>query len=822
VTDTVTTPGAPQVGAPGALLPGDSGRHQASAGIGSPVRRVETLRFVRGAGSYVDDRRPPGMLHVAFVRSTFPHATIRSADTSRALDHPGVHAVVTGRDARDLLHPVGGRLPLAEEVARFVGEPVAAVVAESRYVAEDAMELVDVTYEALEPVVRPEAALEPSSPLLFPTAGSNCTYDREFSSPGVESAFASADLVFEAEYRSARAAPAPMEPRSYAAQWDAQSGVMTVWSCTASPYALRADIATTLGIPESHVRVEVADVGGSFGGKNAIYPEELTVAWLAWLTGRPVSWTETRSEHLVATYHGRDQLHRVRAAFSRDGLILALEDDFLADMGASRSVDNSVNSAADYLPGAYVVPEIKVRARAVVSNKAPHGSLRGIGKADAAFVIERVMDRAARLLDIDRAEIRLRNLVPADAFPFRTATGALLDSGRYETCLRKALALAGYDSLMREAADLRERGVCRGVGVSFVIEPTSASRPGVGMGFASCRLVVTPHGDVLAYSGTSQQGQGHQTTIAQIIASHLDIPLDSIRVTLSDTDVTPHGFTAGSSRSTTVLMSAVYRAAEAAAGKLRAIAAHQWSTDPADVRLVDGGAEYEGRRLSFQEIAESAYIRMDRLPPGMEPGLEVIGTFVNPNIDYERNERGLANAFSTYPYEACVVVVDVDQATGLPSIRSWVSVHDCGVEINPRIVETQHIGATVQGIGLALMEELPFSDDGNPLATTFLEYLLPTVNDLPERLLLDSIVTPTPFTPLGAKGIGETGTLTAPVVLASAIEDALGVPYVTLNELPITGERVVRALHQARNAAHEAGKSTAGAGQAARSAGGGQ
>lgn len=779
-------------------------QRQPRTGIGSPVRRVETSRFVRGAGCYVDDRRLAGMLHIAFVRSTMPHARIVSIDADRARAHPGVHAVVTGADASQLLHPIGGRLPLTPDIVRFVGEPVVAVVAENRYLAEDAAELVEVRYQALEPVVDPELALRPGAPTLFAELDGNCSFERKFGTPGVDDAFAAADLVVELRCRSARAAAAPMEPRSYAARWDQQAAQLTVWSCTASPYALRADLASTLGIPESAVRVEVADVGGSFGGKNAIYPEELAVGWLAWLTGAPVTWTELRSEHLVASYHGRDQLHRVRAAFSADGRILALDDDFLADMGASRTIDNSVNSAADYLPGCYALPEIRVRARAVTTNKAPHGSLRGIGKADAAFVIERVMDRAARRLGIDRAEIRLRNLVPEAAFPYRTVTGALLDSGRYEVCLRRVLEFAGYHRLLAERDELRANGIHRGVGVSIVVEPTSASRPGVGMGYAACRLVITPHGDVLAFSGTSQQGQGHQTVIAQIIADRLALPLPAIRVVLSDTDVTPHGFTAGSSRSTTVLMSAVYRAAELAADKLRAIAAHQWQLEPALVELVDGAAvEPSGRRLTFRELAEVAYIRVDQLPPRLEPGLEVIGTFVNPNIDFARNPQGLANGFSTYPYDACVAVVDVDIETGLTTIRSYFSVHDCGTELNPRIVETQHIGATVQGIGLALLEELPFDADGNPLASSFLEYLLPTVNDLPQQLGLDAIQTPTPLTPLGAKGVGETGTLSAPVVLASAIEDALDEPYAELNEIPLTGERVLLELRRAR-AAREA------------------
>jgi aerobic carbon-monoxide dehydrogenase large subunit len=775
---------------------------RAPALIGARVTRVESERLVLGKGCYVDDRHLPGMLHVAFVRSSIPHATITSIDTSAAVKVPGVHLVVTGADAQAALRPIKSRWPLAHDKVRYVGELVAAVVAEDRYIAEDAAELVEVDYELLPPLPDPEAALAAGAPSVFDKVRGNCSYERTLSTPGFDEAFAGAAAVVEITTRSSRAAACPMEPRSYLASWDRGAQSLTLWASSASTFSVRKDVAATLAMSEGRVRVVVADVGGSFGAKNPVYPEELVVAWLATVTERPVKYTELRTEHLQAAHQGRDQRHALRGAFAADGRILAIEDMIIADMGATPTVDNSVDSAMNYVPGAYKVPYYRCTARAVVTNKPPHGSLRGIGKADAAFAIERLMDAAARELGIDRADIRIKNVIGEDEFPYRTVTGALMDSGRYEACLRKALALADYDSMKCELPKLREQGIRRGIGVSLVVEPTSASRRGPGLGFACCRLTITSTGHVVVASGTSQQGQGHETTMGQIVADVLDIPRDQVTVHLSDTESSPYGFTAGSSRSTTVLMSAAYRAAEKAADKLRRIAAHRWEITDDEVRIRSGGAENgRGDRLSLAELLNMAYVRVDQLPPGVEPGFEVLGTFTNPNIDYEPDETGRYNGFATYPYEACVAVVDVDVETGVLAIRKYVSVHDCGIPINPAIVDTQHTGATVQGLGLALLEEIPFDEDGNPMAVSFLDYLLPSAVNLPEELIMDHLVTPAPFTPLGAKGAGETGTLTPPAVLASAVDDAIGPPYGRSTMLPLTPERVLAAVDAARGGA---------------------
>lgn len=771
--------------------PAAEGAHP--GGIGERVRRRETQRFVRGEGTYVDDRSWPNMYHLAVVRSTFAHARVVSVDAKAALEIDGVELVMSGSELVEVLEPIRGRYPIASDTVRFVGDPVAVVVARDRYLAEDGAQLVQVEYDPLPAYNSPFTALEPDATQIFRSTPGNCSADKRFGTANVDAAFAAADVIVEVSTHSSRAAACPMEPRSYAAKWDDGAGTLNLWTSTAATFAVRKDVAISLGLPEARVRVQVADVGGSFGAKNPVYPEEIITSWLARHLGRPVKYTETREEHLHATHQGRDQYHHLRGAFTSDGRLIALDDDIVADMGSSETVDNSLDSGAHFVPGPYRVQEYRYRARGVVTNKTPHGSLRGIGKADASFAIERLMDRAAGQLSIDRAEIRLRNFIPPEEFPYRTATGALLDSARYAHTMTKALDMAGYPDLVREAAGLRERGIHRGIGVALVLEPTSATRDRVGLGFASCRVTLTPTGDVLVYSGTSQQGQGHETTLSQVVSSRLGIPQERISVYLSDTHSSPFGFTAGSSRSTTVLMSAAYRAGDKAADKAKQIAGHRLGVDPELLDMAGGTVVApDGRSMTLAEIAHIAYVRIDHLPPGVDPGFELLATFSNPHVDFEPGADGKYNTFAIYPYDATVAVVDVDVETGTIALRKYVTVHDCGNPINPTVVATQHMGATVQGIGLALLEELPYDDQGQPMVSSFLEYLLPSVHNLPEVLIMDHTITPSPFTPHGGKGAGETGTLSPPSVFASAIEDALG-SAARMEELPFTPERVRNA-----------------------------
>jgi len=513
---------------------------------------------------------------------------------------------------------------------------------------------------------------------------------------------------------------------------------------------------------------------------------------------RPVKWAETRIEHLTNVRQGRDQIHHLQAAVRSDGRILALKSKIIADFGASTRFINSLPAAALYTTGAYDIQCQQVDAFGVLTNKTPQGPVRGIGKADAAYVIERFMDIVARQLDMDPAEIRMKNFVPEDAFPYRTATGSMLDSGRYPTCLRKALDLAGYEELRRQQLDLRKQGVLRGIGMCLVIEPTSAARRGQGGAYGACRVRMEPSGTVSAFPAYGPQGQGHHTAIARIIADRLGLVPDDVEVFSGDTAEAPYGASAISSRSAVTLMPAVHVAATLLREKILRIAGHVLEIDPGDLRFEKGAVRATGapeRELQLRQITRIAYMDTYRLPPGLDPGLEVTGFFTVPNIIWEPDEKGRRNEFAAVPYAATVAVVDVDATTGRFRIVKYVTVHDCGTTLVPEIVETQHYGSIAQGLGEALFEEVRYDLDGQPLSSTFMDYLLPTVNDIP-AIETDHMVTPSPFTPLGAKGGGETGTLGPPAALGNAIEDALTPLRVKVRERPYTSDRLWKAINE--------------------------
>lgn len=783
-------------------------------GIGARARRQETERFVKGAGRYVDDIHLPNQAFAAFVRSIAPHAVIAGIDLEAARQLPGVIGIYTAaelaRGSASVLAPPGiAQCPLAADRVRHIGEPIAVVVAESRYVAMDAALAVTVDYDALPVVVDPEQAMAPGAPQLFADRPHNIIEELHFATADVDRVFAEADHVVHARLRSQRISACPMEPRAVAAAYDPGADELTVWVSSSGVHGVRSRIAQALGMSEANVRVIAPDVGGSFGAKNGVYPEEVLLAYLARALRRPLKWAETRIEHLAATKQGRDQTHEIELAVRRDGRILGLRDRIIADMGATSRPDNSLTSAFLYMSGPYDIQTYQVDAYGVATNKAAHGSVRGIGKADAAFVLERTMDIAARQLGLDPIEIRLRNFIPEDRFPYRTATGALLDSGRYHACLRRAAELAAYEQRRREQAALQQRpGVRRGIGVSLVIEPTGAARRNVGGGYGACRMRMELSGAVSVFPNIGQQGQGHVTTITQIVAEGLRLPKELIHVYDSDSVFSPYGPGTGSSRSSVTLMPAVHVATDLLRTKILRIAAHRLGVEPGELRLENlavRSATSPDRSLSLREIAQIAYLDIDLLPPGMEPALEVTGYFVNPNIVYERDEMGRRNEFMAYPYEAVVAVVDVDTTTGAVDIVKYVSVHDCGVMLNPRIVLTQHLGCIAQGIGAALYEELRYDEDGRLLNGTFMDYLLPTVNEIPD-LVVEHMVTPTPFTPLGAKGAGETGMLSPPAALGNAIEDALAPLGVEVRELPYTPERLRLLIKAAAGAPSRAAR----------------
>jgi carbon-monoxide dehydrogenase large subunit len=783
--------------------------------IGDRLKRKETERLIAGKGTFVDDVQPAGALYVAFVRSIYAHARIKQIDTRPALSIPGVHAAVTGRDIQaDLAEVRGGPVrdikiyPLAMDKVRYVGEPIAAVVAESRYLAEDGTEAVVVDYEALPAVVDPEKAMSASSTKLFDELKSNIVYEFHFSTPDLDQVFHNADLVISERLNSQRLTPFPMEPRAYCAEYDPRSGLLTCWASTAGAHNFRTRLAETLGYPESKIRVVAPDVGGSFGGKNGGYQEEVVVPLLALKLERPMKWAETRVEHLRTARQGRDQIHYVDVAVKKDGTILAVRDKIIADIGCSYGVDNSISSAALYVPGVYQIQNYAVDAYGIATNKANHGSLRGIGKAEAAFVIERMVDIIARKLKLDSVEVRKKNFIPPEAFPYRNVTGALYDSGQYEKCLTQALELAQYEEAKAEKKRLRAQGVYRGIGAVLVMEPTSSSRIYATGGYATCRIRIEPSGTVSVFSSVGDQGQGHGTTISAIVASRIGFPLDKIYVIRGDTAATPYGFGTGSSRSSVVQMNAALLAAERLRDKLLNIAARNLKVPAKELVIRDGKVcEKDGiKAIGLKDIVRMAYGAIHQLPEDEEPGLEVTSQFINPNIDYVPDERGRMNTFSAYPYAAVVAVVDVDIHTGFVKIVKYCTVHDCGNIINPQIVETQHYGSVVQGIGAAIYEQIVYDEDGQLVTASLMDYKVPTVEEVPD-IRLGHMITPSPFSPLGTKGAGETGMLGPPPALASAIEDALAEFGVEIRNTPFTPEKILGLIKGANEEARQpAGK----------------
>ncbi|MBI4214047.1 MAG: xanthine dehydrogenase family protein [Chloroflexi bacterium] len=790
--------------------------HEMATGIGSPLRRKETERFVLGAGTYTDDVLLANQAYVAFVRSFHAHAAIRGFDLDAARTVPGVLGIFTSEDWSSVLgvgaqvgrherQAEGGRegtprSPMASGIVHSVGEIVAVVVAESRYQAQDAASAVGVQYEELPVVLDPEAAMQPDAPLVFEDRPNNIMVEIHFDVSDGKSAdetFLEADQVASARLKTQRIHALAMEPRAVVASYDHVADEVTVWLSSNGVFGLRSQLAGVMGLSETKVRVINPDVGGSFGGKNGIYPEEIILPVLARYLRRPVKWAEMRTEHLAVMRNGRDQTHYVELALRADGRVLAMRDRMIADLGANTGPNVSMTAASLYLTGPYDIQTYKVDAYAVATTKNSHGSVRGIGKADASFVMERTMNIAARQLGIDPTEIRFKNFVPEEKFPYRTATGAMLDSGRYAECLRKAMELADYERLRREQPELNERlTVKRGIGVSFAIEPTGAARRGQGGGYGACRLKMELSGVISAYPAGAQQGQGHITTVSQIVADRMGGSPDNVHVFEPDTLVTPVGAGAGSSRTSQTVMPAVLVAANQLRDKILRIAGHRLGVSPETLRLEGDVVRGAQRQITLREIIQIAYQDVDRLPPGEDPALEVTGYFINTNHVYDRDELGRRNEFSSYPYEAVIAVVDVDTETGVVEIVKYVSVHDCGNMINPRIVTTQHMGSIAQGLGTALYEEVLYDEDGKLLTGTFMDYLLPTAQEIPP-LVLGHTVTPTPFTPLGAKGAGETGTISAPCALGNAIEDAFG-GAIEVRYPPYTPERVLKAIQRSQ------------------------
>lgn len=764
--------------------------------MGAEVKRKEDPRLIRGAGSYVGDLKLPGMLYVALVRSPYAHAAIGAVDTAAALALPGVAAVLAGPDLLDACEPMplagsgeggGGAQSYAGRVrhvlavgrVRHVGEAVAAVVATSYEAAVDGAALVAVDYDPLPVVADLLRAAAPDSPVIFEGLPSNVDHSRRRQKGDVEAAFAAAHAVVRQRMVNQRLFGFPMEGRAVVAAPDHTSGGLTVYTSTQTPHQIRSELAKVVRLGESQIRVVAPDVGGGFGVKIGIYPEEALCAALALSLGAPVRWVEDRLEHVTATTHGRGQVCEMEAAVEADGTVTALRMRVTADLGAYPLAPGLPDLTTAMAIGVYKIPNVDLEATSVYTNTTPVAAYRGAGRPEAAYYIERLVDRVAAELALDPAEVRRRNFIPPDAFPYKTPTGLTYDSGEYDRALTKALELARYDELRREQAARRAGGAGKalGIGLACYVEMC-------GFGpYESAQIKVEPGGTVTVTSGISPHGQGTGTTFAQIVADQIGADFEQIVFRASDTAATPMGVGTMGSRSLAVGGAALVRAAEKVREKARQLAAHMLEANLADVELSEGRYQVRGApdaALTLAQIAKRAYT--SKLPPELDPGLEATDYFRPPDL--------------IYPFGAHVAVVEVDLETGAVSIRDYISVDDCGPRISPVIVAGQVHGGLAQGIAQALLEEVVYDEGGQLLSGSLMDYALPRA-DLFPTFTIGKTETPSPLNPLGVKGIGEAATIGSTPAIVNAVVDALAHLDVRHLDMPLRSEKIWRAIQGA-------------------------
>ncbi|MGH7090489.1 MAG: molybdopterin cofactor-binding domain-containing protein [Stellaceae bacterium] len=753
--------------------------------IGQSVLRREDRRLLLGRGRFIADVVLPRMLHVGFVRSDVPHARIRAIRTERALAAAGVVAVVTGADVAPHLAPIPGmqnRPPkawreavehelnvpdqpiLATRKVCYVGEAIAAVVAEDRYLAEDAVALVDVELEQLTPVAGIDAALDPAAPLVHEALGSNIIARLRMGKGDAAAALASGARTLRHRFDSPRYSGMPLECRGVVAQYDAALDALTVWSATQVVHWVRREVAVRLALPESRVRCIAPDVGGGFGVKGHVYPEDVLIPYLARRLGRPVKWIEDRHEHILNSAHARDDRHETEIAFDDGGRILAIRDRLLKDSGAYMpvGVGTPVNTAV-HLLGPYHVPNYESSITIVATNKTPNAPYRGAGRPEAAFVIERLLDLVAREVGLDPAEVRLRNMIPPAKMPYavgltyRDGVPIVYYSGDYPAALGQALeALGGLEAFRREQAEAWGQGRFIGLGLGCYVEGTGAGP------FEGATVRVEPSGAIYVATGACAQGQGHETVFAQVAADAWGVTPDQVTVVVSDTAAIAMGYGTIASRSAVNSSSAIVTASDELRRKVLAVAGHALECSVEDLDLRDGKVTVRGvpkLSMTLKEVWQAARPGWDHgRPPGVAPGLEVTAYFEPPTV--------------TWSYAVHAAIVELDRATGTPATRRYVVVHDAGVLINPELSAGQVLGGVVQGLGGGLFEELAYNGEAQLLTGSLADYLVPTASDLPPIEILHR-ETRSPLNPLGVKGLGEGGAIAPPVVMANAVCDAL-------------------------------------------------
>jgi 2-furoyl-CoA dehydrogenase large subunit len=789
--------------------------------IGARVRRREDFRLLTGTGRFVDDFTLPGLCHAAILRSPHAHARIVKLDASKALALPGVYGVVAGREVaeRSTPYPVGvphppRYYPAAVDKVRYVGEPVALVVAVDRYVAEDALSEIGVEYEPLPAVVDTEQALGADAPLLHEELGSNVAWRRTYRQGDPERAFAEADVVVQERFRLARYSATPLETYGVVAAFDALTGVLTLWSNLQGLYAVFYVLARSLGLPEDRLRLIVApDIGGGFGIKVNVYPYMTLCGLAAMKLNRPVKWIEDRREHLVASSCAADRVCELSLAARRDGAVTAITVKLLDNVGAYvRSPEPAcVLRAYSSLTGPYRIQHVELDAATVHTNKMPTGSNRGYGLTPHYFCLERTMDRLAERCGLDPVEIRLRNFIGPGEFPYTTPTGGLYDSGDYPASLGHALELAGYEDLRALQRAARAEGRLVGIGVAVAVDPSASSIGYITLAFTpeqrarylpksgSMETVsagIDGLGKITVTLCTAPQGQGHETVAAQIVADALGVSPDAVQVVNEfDTFRSAWNISSGtySSRFGSIGISAVARAAQQLAEKLLRIAAHLLEADPRDLECRDGRIAVKGvpdRSVPLKHVAGFAHWNTGPLVgAGIEEPLpRTTATFAVSHLTPPDAQDRMSTS-ATFAFVAEVAAVEVERETGAVKILKYVSVHDAGTVVNPAIAEGQVLGSVAHGLGQALFEEMAYDDTGQPLAGSFMDYLCPTAMEMP-AVEIGHVASPSPFTPLGTKGLGEGSAETAPAVIASAVADALAPLGVRVSELPLSPARL--------------------------------
>jgi len=772
--------------------------------VGSRIKRREDPRLIMGRGTYVDDIQLPRMTYAAILRSPYAHARIRSINVDKAKALPGVVAVIMGADLQGKNVPCGWTLPdikvaphpaLAVGKVRYTGDAVAVVVAEERYIARDALDLIEVDFEPLPVVVDAEQAIQPGAPQLHDEVPNNTAFVWKVGGGDIDKAFREAEVVVKERIVNQRLIPNAIEPRGMVAQYTPGSGDLILWTATQIPHLVRLLLSMVIGIPEHKVRVIAPEVGGGFGSKLYLYPEEVIVATLARMTGRPVKWIEERRENYVATTHGRDQVQYVEVAAKRDGTITGLRVKSIANMGAYLSTFAPGIPTILFglmLAGNYRIPNIACEVTGVHTNTTLVDAYRGAGRPEATYLVERAVDLTARELGMDPAEIRRRNFVPANAFPHTTATGVTYDSGNYQPTLDKALEIAGYQQLRQEQERLRQEGKYLGIGVVTYVEicgmaPSQvlgAVGAGAG-GWESATVRVHPTGKVTLYSGASSHGQGHETAFAQIVGDGLGIPLEDVEVVHGDTAQVQFGIGTFGSRSAAVGGMAAVMSVNKVEEKAKKIAAFLLEAAEADLVFESGQFFVKGtpgRGITIQQVAFAAYVP-HKYPTGLEPGLEATSFYDPSNF--------------TWPFGSHVAVVEVDPETGVIKLRRYIAVDDCGRVINPLLVDGQIQGGLAQGIAQALFEEAVYDENGQLISGSLMDYAVPKADDL-VNFELDRTETPSPVNALGVKGIGEAGTIASSAAIVNAVVDALAPLGVKHLDMPLKPERVWQAIQQAQ------------------------